>query len=368
MAEFNINKLLVLLSKDIPIAAEKQTGFLDIVDQSNKETTICKVYKYFLDQDSSPAIAESLMYSLLSLIEAKYTEKEMLKELDFESYEVYLEVVTSKGRIDIVIKDTTEQSIIIIEVKVFHNIEGNDLQNYWEHYSKYKRENKVAIVLALDNVDLSGKNQQEDYIVITHNEWLSSVSVSIDKTTNSKNLIYFKDFITNMDFLTKAIDMNDQAKFYFEHAKKIDQVIETRQAAIDYSLNQLQIASNELGFEVYGRSSTYKCLKNSDSEEVYYTVFVEEILNPNFPVKIVLELFGHARTQSSRIKKSVLSSKYVKGLEMEDNSDSSFIHLFSRSRLLGPTEYDNLTDTLKELIEALEPVRKYIIKELNESN
>ncbi|WP_298417129.1 PD-(D/E)XK nuclease family protein [uncultured Kordia sp.] len=128
------------LALEIPTVKVPPDGFLEIIGLSHYETINSRIYSYFLDQEKNENISSLFIYSLAEIILEKTG-----KSIIIDTFEVFTEVSTTKGRIDIVIEDCNNKSVIIIENKIYHHL-NNPLLDYWKHY-KYK--NKLGIILTL---------------------------------------------------------------------------------------------------------------------------------------------------------------------------------------------------------------------------
>lgn len=290
---------------NLPDPPTKPIGFLDIIDQTQKETTICKAYRHFLDPKRSKQISASLLKGLINLVKAKQGNWQPISRCLQGDYQVELEVSAKNeeqaGRIDIVLQSLDYKHAIIFEVKINHEL-NNNLQLYWKRY-KYPENKKLGIILAL--YDTSHLIDHDSFISITHKEWLEESSRLLAQTRIDIELrqrIYFEDLVENMQYLTKTNQMNDYLRQYFQKMKPIEEALiearkaqELRKSAMAFVIQELTIAAKhfklELGREI-GDESYYAWDPNR--QNAYLRFYPEKILSPDSVLRIELELFHPA--------------------------------------------------------------------------
>lgn len=93
---------------------------------------ICNVYSYLLKSFSEDQIKTPIIHRL----------KKSLLHRDYEQFNVYSELLTSEGRIDMLVE--TEENIFIIEFKCNQSAEKAIQQIKEKNYAdKYKLEKKI---------------------------------------------------------------------------------------------------------------------------------------------------------------------------------------------------------------------------------
>tara|TARA_R110002050_G_scaffold158249_1_gene287515 strand:+ start:16928 stop:18019 length:1092 start_codon:yes stop_codon:yes gene_type:complete len=340
-----MEELIQLIGLDIPQSPRREMGFLDVVDKTTHETTICKVYRYFLDSELSPLLSTVFIDSLKDLILSKFSQKKVTKELDFANYEVFLEVVTNKGRIDIVLHSTNGPSVIIIEVKVYHTL-NNDLEDYWEKYD-YQIQNKAGVVLALNSFS-DEVIANENFVSITHYEWLNKVlEAGLPANLPIRDFIYIHDFYNNMKHITKANEMTEEVRFYLQHAGKINKAILVKDSAYAYLIDQLNTVASNLNLVLYGNSVEYRHLWDQDNHAtVYLAVYPEKILLNPSKIEVDLEIYSKAILHKNDLQNMVPA-------EMRENggSNNSDVILGRKVYPIELSEFSSLSQTLTNAIE-----------------
>ena len=349
------------MSLSFPKNVEYDITYLDIITSQTKENTISKIYAHYLDFRKSPVISNWFISSLLAIIEEKSNKK-----LNLIEYDVFLEHASleNKGRIDIVIESFISKSVIIIENKIYHWL-GNDLNNYWDTFNYYSEENKLGIVLALSNLPSNNPN----FISISHIEWISKVESLIDPSKISvREKIHLEDFITNIKYITNQKNMNDNVKFYLDHSKKIEQILQYKEEATKYINGSISNLASKYNWEVYGNTLNYKQIWDQKNDvRVFYTLFPNEILKDK-NLKIVIEIDGRARVYYDELIKRLREDNNVFDEYFIDTKkqNKNFAHLGYVLYPLEDEDLNNFESFLSKKIEELEPKRNLIFSHLKE--
>lgn len=352
-----------LLALDIPKVPANELGFLDVVGHTTRETTICNVYRYFLDPELSPHISPLMLETLKGLIDEKYNGQGVTKELDLTDFGVKLEHGTGSGRIDIALESPATQSVVIIEAKVYHSLQ-NDLEDYW-NYFKYPAINKAGIVLSLESLS-EAEIGNSNFVSITHCEWLNQVrGKGLPVGLPVKEYIYFNDFVNNMNNLTKPRTMNASAEFYIEHSDKVKRAIKTQSEAYNYAVSSVERVAAHFGWTAYGTSSYWRNLWNQEEKEtVYITAYPETIADEKGKVKLILEIYGVAIPFEKELR-GLLPSKMMP----EYWNGGGKMHLASMTYNLALKDLPKLSEKMIEFIEKdFEPVRKDLLKFLKKKD
>lgn len=352
------NELSSFLSSSFPKQLEYEQTYLDIVNIQTKENAISKIYAHYLDFNKNPKISDWFISSLLNLIELKSNKK-----LNLENYSVFLEYITidNLGRIDIVIDSKETQSAILIENKIYHWLH-NDLENYWETFSQYSKNNRVGIVLALTNLPSSNSN----FISISHIEWITSVEKIIDfSILSEREKIHLEDFIINLKYITNETVMNENIKFYLDHSSKIEQILIFKDEASRFINAAINSVASKNNWEVYGSTNNYKQIWDKKNDiRVFYTLFPDEILQKK-ELKLVIEIDGRARQYYDSLIKEILNldvfdNTFIKS----DFKNKNSAHLGFTIYPLSENNFENLSSFIDEKIQEMETKRNFIYKEL----
>lgn len=361
--DLDLRNLYSLLALDIPRASSGELGFLDVVNHTTRETTICNVYRYFLDPELSPQISPLMLEALEGLVGEKYNAQGVTKDLDLTDFRVKLEHGTGSGRIDIVLESHATQSVVIIEAKIYHSLH-NDLEDYWNHF-KNPAIKRAGIVLSLEPLS-EAQIGNSNFISITHWEWLNQVcSNGLPAGLPIKEYIYFNDFVNNMNNLAKPNAMNESAEFYIKHSKKVKKAIETQTEAYNYAVKSVERVAAHFGWTAYGTSSYWRNLWNQEEKEtVYITTYPETIADEKGKVRLILEIYGVAIPFEKELRGLIpaeMTPEYWNG--------GGKMHLASMTYNVALKDLPKLSEKMIEFIEKdMEPVRKDLLKFLKEKD
>lgn len=353
--------LIHLITLQIPEAKPIEQGFLDVVGHTTRENTINNVYRYFLDPQQSPILSNLLMDSLYELIDERYKSKSQQKQLDLGDYQVHREYATGSGRIDLVLESKGDQSVIIIEVKVYHWL-ANDLHDYWQTF-KYSDEKKAAIVLSLE--PLKDWQVNEHFISITHAEWLNrSVQKGIPFELPIKEVLYFKDFVSNMNRLTHSKEMTEGVEFYLTHAEKITKAVQVRDEAFEFIIQQFQTVAANLNVELYGNERSFRHIwDKANQATAYYAVLPEEAIDGQGCVRVVLEVYSKAIPFKNEIWELIKDELKSHQLDKLTEGNAHYQHIAGKTYRFSPKGYSQLAERITEGIQQdLEPVRQKIME------
>lgn len=283
-----------LTSTEIP-HSEQRFGFLEIIGKQHHENINSAIYAHFINSDQ-PGIKDVFLEALLNLIHEKGQ-----KQLHFSNAEAQTEVVTETGRIDILIVDRNRESAIIIENKIHHWLD-NDLAEYW-NYVKVDNDNKVGVLLTLEPHQIP-EDVQDQYINLTHLEWIRSVQEVIDETKLSASYsIYLRDFTRTIESLTTTYEMNEEARFYFQHAEQVIKANGTMSAAHNFLQNQFQLIASEIGWKTYGNSLEWRNFWDEENHlDTYLTILTNDLLKGKMRYTLVLELFREDKKREDDLK------------------------------------------------------------------
>lgn len=354
--------LFKLISLTIPEAKPVELGFLDVVGHTTRENTINNVYRYFLDPKDSPVISKLLLDTLLELIAERYKAKGHEKELELGDYTVHREYNTGNGRIDLVLESKKDKCAIIVEVKVYHWL-VNDLADYWRAFD-YDDERKAAIVLSLASIRELNTDSGH-FISISHSEWLNrTIQKGVPFDMPFKEMLYFKDFVSNMNRLTNSAEMSEGIEFYLTHAEKINKALEVKEEAYEFILKQFRTVAANLGVELYGSDRNWRHIWDSaNNATAYFAVLPEEAINGKGHVMVILEVYSKALPFKNEIWEHINEDIQRLQLEKLSKGTAHYQHIAGKTYTFLPNEYSQLSDRLTEGIKKeLEPLRMKVME------
>lgn len=354
------DNLIKLISLDVPKPIKKQYGFLDIIRKAHDENINSRIYAYFLNAIENPEISKIFLQALLNLVKAKYD-----KDFEIEDFEPLLEVKTDLGRIDIVLLQNDFKKVIIIENKIYHHL-SNPLSDYWKRFDDQikNEEDKLGILLTLHNSTIE-KEFNEKYFNITHFEWMNEIKIiGLPFNLDPRTHIYLNDFFNTIQSLSNIKTMEDQAKFYFQHASKIREAINTSNSAISYILDEIQKVANELSLDVYGSGKNWRNIWDSKLDrKTFYTFYFEGLLSGTNENYIILEMQKPDMDTVDDILKYYENDSDFQKLERGIIKEKFYLQLFVKKLEVNISNPENLNAIiLKEIKENFQPVMEKILK------
>ncbi len=280
-------------NNDIPKIEGKETTFLEIAGLPHYENVISNIYAFYLNPFEKHKLDDIFISSLLTLIDKKSKNKKITISKDFE---IEREKGTEhKKRIDLLIQD--KENVIIIESKIFHNL-NNPLDIYWnsKKIQKVDDEHKIGIILSLWHQNTKNNN----YINITHIEWLEKVFENIenykpDKT--SKYFVFLKDFYQNIKNLTNKMK-TEEIDFFRNNVSKINQAVELKFGLRNHIVAEVERACgllnkklelDKIGNNKYNQKRL-RYYRSKKFDELVITIVFEELLTEKGEIYIVVEV------------------------------------------------------------------------------
>ena len=269
---------------------KQQIGFLELIKKAHNETINSNIYAHFLSCKFN-AIQHAFLDALTSIIKEKTS-----KDFSFPVLDVTTELPTINGRIDIVIQDLVSLNTILIENKIYHILD-NDLKEYWKFF-KINEDKKVGVLLTLNphpiDPDVKGK-----FINITHWKWISRVkeTLNINNVKDEAYKIYVTDFINTIENISKTYTMNASAKFFFEHATKVNKVKDTLTEGHNFLNSQYELIAAKLGLQTHGNDINWRNIWDEDNIlDTFLTIDAQDLISGKQPkYKIILELYRDDR-------------------------------------------------------------------------
>ena len=305
--------LIQLLSIDIPEEKIREIGFLEISGIAHYENVNSRIYAYFLDQRNYPLLAELFINSLIDIVFEKTGKK-----IEIGNYNVNTEELTKKGnRIDITIQNKSTRNAILIENKIYHYL-NNDLLEYWTHFG-YPDNQQIGVLLTLNKheIPLINKNQ---FVNITHLEWTSRIKNSgLPHGLPDKIYTYLNDFFRTITYLTKTSHMNEQARFYFEHASKVIKAKQTYEEANSFLLDQMNILASKIGWKLYGNELGIRDIWDENNKcDTFYSINYKPLLDGKLKVIIYIKMIREDQKKAN-MDESILKNEIIENQIIEHN-------------------------------------------------
>ncbi len=206
-------------------------NLFDIGNILYSENIISNWYAFFFDTEEEHKLSTLFLNSIIEIISEE-------SEIEMDGCSVIREFSTGKGFIDLVIYDGEEEdlnSAIIIENKINASL-NNDLDDYFS--SVKVRDKKVGIVLSLNEIKVDNAN----FINITHYELAKKVKENLPHyllKASDKHLLYLKDFLETIEYISKPLAMDEDIKFYIKNIEKINKLIEIKDKAEQFIVDSI---------------------------------------------------------------------------------------------------------------------------------
>lgn len=162
--------------------------------------------------------------------------------------------------------------------------------------------------------------------------------------------VYLNDFIRNMDSIVTTTDsMNEDAKFFFEHAAKILRARKTYDAAWTHVVNQLKVFSEKMNMQLYGNSGGWRHIWDV-RWHVYYVIGFDQTLNENPSIRIYIEVFKDGIARKEELRQILKEAGIYDHLQDDHLSSKSWAHLAYKDYKLSKKELEHLGATLYEKV------------------
>lgn len=257
-----------IINKPLDLAPPEDRTIFDISEYRHYEEVISNWYAFFFNPAAEHSLCNLFLQSLIEII----NEGKDHKEFSMEDCRVEREFRTKKGRTDLVLYEKSEESdnfetAIIIENKIHAGLH-NDLDDYYESVTVVEPDQKVGIVLSLN--EIKQEALPEEFINITHKELLEAIKRNLGKYVVSaklKYILYLQDFISNLERMTGPKKMHKSIKYYFEKAEKIQDLMTLRSHAYQHINNDLyRVIQADQGWEWGRNNPTYASFRKSEPD------------------------------------------------------------------------------------------------------
>ena len=353
-----IQELYQLLLLKIPVSRQSPTGFLEIAGAATSEVVNSKVYSKFLDPTFNQDISNLFITALTQLIAEKCG-----RVLSIDVFQVLTEVVTVDGnRIDLYIDDADNCTAIIIENKIYHHL-SNDLEGYYK-YCSYSDEQKVGVLLTLETVEIPPA-VGSSFVNIRHVEWMDRIELlGLPSGLPNRYYIYINDFIATIKYLSATMEMDDSARFYFDHADSVNKAIDTQKTAALFVDNQLRLAASKLNLLITSSNKEYKVFENKHTHpEVFYTIVFSGLFASVKRITIILELSGEKFKSRLEIRKQLSSRQAYKDLAEGRKSRKDHGHFVYKDYNVINEDVNNLSDFIVQMVTRdFEPITQEIVQ------
>ncbi|MGO4912049.1 PD-(D/E)XK nuclease family protein [Leeuwenhoekiella sp. W20_SRS_FM14] len=352
---------------EIPIVQPKPLTFLEIAKQPHYENVLSNIYAFYFDVNGEHGFKELFVSVLVELRKEKLGITSSKFENFFE-FAIDTEYSThKKGRIDILLHN--EEQAIIIENKVYHHIDYNDLDDYWDSVkvAADPNKNKIGIIMSLFAVPdykYQHHTNAKHYINITHKEFLQRIIKNSGPyllEASDKYTVFLKDLAQNIyNMSTKALKPQE-IEFYKNHkddllkAKKFFERVETYVVQeIETTLNLIDKDLGNLMLKGKGRDRLRYAVSKRNPDLMFTVGFDHLWDNANNRLNVIVELQGNAlkdRSIYSEIEFSEEEKKIIANTFYQD-TNKNWCHFATKHYSEEMLNFQNLSgylvDKMKE--------------------
>ena len=311
----------LIINEPIDLAPPKDRTIFDISEYRHYEEVISNWYAFFFDTAAEHSLRDLFLQSLVEIINKDKDHR----EFSMENCRVEREFRTKKGRIDLVIYEQSKErenfeTAIIIENKIHAGLH-NDLDGYYESVRVVEPDQKVGIVLSLN--EIKQEALPEEFINITHKELLEAIKRNLGKCVVSaklKYILYLQDFISNLEQMTGPKKMHESIKYYFEKAGKMQDLLTLRSHAYQHIIDDLcRVIQADQGWEWRRKNPTYVAFSKVETEIWYNLEHSEVFETKKFRLKMYLK--GEETIQAWKTKggQNKIYSKYKSRFTVENH-------------------------------------------------
>lgn len=351
----NLQLLNDLLYLEIPKPEVRENGFLEIIRKGHDEVINSRIYAYFLNREINPTLSVIFFEALIDL----YFQKTGYW-IDIEEFNVQLEVKTKAGnRIDIVIEQSDQSKVLIIENKIYH-APVNPFEDYWAHYPKA---DKWGVLLTR-----VPEKEVENFINITHKEWIEAVQLKgLPFKLTAREYVYLNDFFNTIQDISRAITMTEQSRFFFKHAAKIEEAIQTKQTALNFIVNEISKTAEALEMAIYGSATNWRMIWNkNENRNTFYTITYHGLLNGTGENYLIIQMENEDLRSVDELRHRFTETKKeffdTHKLTFSNWTGTNKIHFIAKKLDLNEKNLERLGDYLYEEIKhSFEPLYLEII-------
>ena len=315
---------------DIPKKQVRKRTIMDIMGCAHLENHWSELYKFFLDEDETHGLKDLFIRSL----ENVYNN---LGGLCFDgklkNFRIFREDPTTdgqrSGRIDLLLLGE-EKRAIIIENKVYHNLNNNPLSQYIETVKRkgYDDEKRIAkVVLALHkNYKDQKRAEAFNYKYILHIDLINEVRRNLSSYICQANHLYIPlllDFIQNIINETNMTATPEEMLFFSEQYASINEIYNLYDKVIKEYKTQLKNLSFDKELKL---TPTYKSFNINDEnrqlmylqytdKRIYLTLFLNFLWDKHPRVRVILEV------QDDKIKGHYKNKRDEWEVKLHDDKD-----------------------------------------------
>ncbi len=269
------------------IHSKNPETYLDIVGKPTCENTISRVYAYYLNREVT---ADYFLNTLIELVHRKGKE---IQWNEGNSFDAKTEHGLDDGkRIDILIRDISKNSAIIIENKVYASV-TNDLPAY---LNGVNIKNKTGVLLTL-----RPEGSRDNFVNITHLEWITAIENEVQHLL--KGDFHLNDFVNAIKNLTRNMEFTNDIKLYMENAQLIEKAIAAKASTREYinaQMKKLHISlqkENDSLREIIAKEGKNYCwhIFKEKNSSVILTIYFGKLMGGESELCIIIEALNSGR-------------------------------------------------------------------------
>jgi hypothetical protein len=331
---------------EIPKIKGKPKTFLGIAKQPHYENVLSNMYAFYFNVNEVHKLKDLFIKSLLECIAKSKLgqQKEALQE--FYDFDIETEYTTIKGgRIDLLLSNSNQA--IIIENKVYHHINNNNLDDYWNSVKIEPNDNnnKIGVILSLHSIPETSYSRYKNanqYINITHLELMQVVirnSGNYAMEASNKYFVFLKDLIQNITNLSKPVMEQKELEFYFKNQQEINQLASFKFSVRNHIATEIEkvgltLQDSDENLKLYipkSSSELYKrarYFKSPNNENLMFVVVFDDMLTDKKVLHLIVEFTNKLLKNRERYGKIEFDDKekLVLAKDFYTNTNNSWAH------------------------------------------
>lgn len=349
---------------EIPVIEPKPLTFLEIAKQPHYENVLSNIYAFFFDVEQEHGFQDLFIRSLLELIQESKLGKEKEALQSLSDFTIETEYSTKKvGRIDLLLHN--KQQAIIIENKVYHHIDHNDLDDYWNSVkvAADPDKNKIGVILSLYPVPAykyQHRKKAKHYINIRHQDLMLRVlqnSGAYLLQATDKYVVYLKDLAQNIQNMSTPDMKPEELQFYKEHQDQLLQAKKFFERFEEYVKKQVIEAFKKLNIDesllkvVTGKNLIH--VYSTQNSDLLFTVGHSRLWDRRYhSINVIVELKGKAIKDCLNLPEEHFSKEEWELLAFENcHTKENWCHFVKQTYTQEQIRFEDLSDFLKEKIE-----------------
>jgi hypothetical protein len=365
MNELTYDNYREVLEYDYQQEDKQPKTFLQIARQPHYENVISNILAFFFDTSEEHLLKDLFLQSLVHLINKKGHDYKINDCYCIREYGK-----RKSGRIDLLLVNSFEDKVIIVENKINHYL-ANDLGNYYKSVKKdFPKAEITGVVLSLEPLNTGN----DKFVSVSHKKFVDEVQKRLGNyylNGSDKYLLLLKDYIQNIHLNYPSEKMKDKIHFYHLYHKKVYDMAALQNEIFEHLGSEIKKGGDRFNYKYSDHASDklyyWEFLDNKSpiNEQYFYTIDLTELNSELMPLISIFHTFGYLDKKLLKTvfkEKGKLEKKYPNFHFSEATSDNSWVDFAWRSYELSEQNMLNLTDFLYDVVQKdFEPLKDELL-------